>query len=1345
MNEPAPRPRLESADAALRAEQERASYSGRTRYTQLEYEALLANLSIGIAFTRDRRFFLCNPKFAEMFGYGPDELIGRPGEIVYRSPESYAALGQIAVPILTAGRQLDLEWEMRRKDGSGFLCRLIAKAIDPQNTQQGTVWIVEDITGRRRQADEVARLVREQEAILGTASIGIVFVRDRRIIRCNRRYEEMYGYGPGEMDGQSTTILYPGAAAYEQGSTVYEKLARGETSRRIELRRRKDGSTFWNRADGRAVDPQDPHKGSVWIVEDITEERKAAEELQRVLAEQQALLNTVVVGIHFTRDRKTVRCNRRYEEMFGYAPGTAVGSPTRDLYFTEEEYERIGETYAEIDAGHTHSREAWLRRQDGSGFWCRVTGRAVHPGEPTKGYVWLLEDITERKRAEQALERMVREQDAVLQNALIGIIFSKERKILRCNRRFEEIFGYGQDELIGRSTRFMFESDEAFEAGGDAVYEAIWRGETQHLERSHVRKDGTRIWCSISGRAVQPGDPSQGSVWLWEDITQEREAEERIERAAAEQELILDNATVGIAFVRNRIIQRCNRRFEEIFGYGQDELIGRTTRFMFESDEAFEAGGDAVYEAIWRGETQHLERSHVRKDGTRIWCSISGRAVQPGDPSQGSVWLWEDITQEREAEERIERALAEQELILDNATVGIAFVRNRMIQRCNRYLEEMAGTGPGELVGQSSSVLFADADDWQRAGSLAFLTTPPGATHDAEWRFKRRDGSTFRCRTRGRRIDVGDEIQEWIWSFEDVTAERDADLRVQRALAEQELILDNATVGIAFVRNRAFQRCNPRFEQMFGYGPGELIGQGTRAIYSTQAEYDRDAAWYDEMRDGSAVSSEREYRRKDGAVFWCKIVGKAIDPAHPGEGSIWIYDDVTVEHAARASLEKAVAERTAELEQAKARAQHLADHDALTGLPNRRILEDRLTQALALSRRNRKQTAVMFIDLDRFKPINDSLGHAVGDVLLKEVSQRLVNQLRVGDTICRIGGDEFVVVLPEVKRSSDVAQVAQKVIEQVSQPAMIEERELAVSCSIGIAVFPEDGSDAETLIRNADAAMYHAKELGRANYQFFTEQMNQAASRRLALEADLRRALGRDELRLHYQRIVGADTGKLTGHEALVRWQHPERGLVPPGEFIQIAEESGLILKIGEWVLREACKWAKALGQEFQIAVNLSPRQFNDPKLAQMVAQALKTSGLPPKLLELEITESLAMSHTDITLTTLKRLKKIGVSIAIDDFGTGYSSLAYLKRFPVDKVKIDRTFVAEIPGDREHGAIVSAIVALAHALNIEVIAEGVEDEKQREYLRRCGCDYVQGYLIGRPQDADSAANSVPST
>jgi diguanylate cyclase (GGDEF)-like protein/PAS domain S-box-containing protein len=1096
-------PALRSIESALEVVQ--ASYAGKTRYTQLEYEALLANASIGIAFTRERRLFLCNHKFAEMLGYRPEELVGQLGEVVYPSRDSYAALGRIAVPLLGAGRQLDVEWELRRKDGSTLLCRMVARAIDEKNPQQGgTVWIVDDVTERRRHADEVARLAREQEAILGTASIGIVFLKDRKIVRCNRRYEEMYGYAPGELVGKPTAELYANPEDRAKAPAAYELLARGQKARRVEMRRRKDGTTFWTRADGKAVDPHDPYKGSVWTVEDITEQRRAEEELQRVLAEQQALLNNVVVGIAFSLERKIVRCNRRFEELFGFAPGGAIGASWREAYFTDDEFEERRRTYAELDEGHIHTREQWLRRQDGSGFWCRVTARAVEAGQPAKGYVWLLDDVSERKRADEALERMVREQDAILQNVLTGIAFIKDRHILRCNRRFEQIFGY------------------------------------------------------------EPG-----------------------------------------------------------------ELLNRTTRFMFASDADYAKAGGPVYDAVWAGETQYLEREQVRKDGGRIWCSISGRAVQPGDPSQGSVWLLDDITQEHDAEQRVQRALAEQELILDNATVGIAFLRNRVILRCNRYFEEMMGAGPGELVGQSTTVLFASKEEWQRAGKQSDKAQP-GESFEGEARFRRRDGSTFIGRVRGRRIDAGEAEQEWIWSYDDVTAEREADARVKSALE---------------------------------------------------------------------------------------------------------------------SLERAVADRTTELEEAKARAQHLADHDALTGLPNRRLLEDRLTQALAMSQRNRQHTAVMFVDLDRFKTINDSLGHAVGDVLLKEVSQRLVEQLRTGDTICRIGGDEFVLVLPQIKRTSDVAQVAHKVIEQLSLPVMAEERELVVTPSIGIAIFPDDGRDAETLIRNADAAMYHAKEAGRANYQFFTEQMNQAASRRLALESDLRRALSKGELRVHYQRFVdatGRDLGKTAGYEALLRWQHPERGLVLPGDFIQLAEETGLILRIGEWVLREACRWATFIGAPtlgnggLQVAVNLSPRQFNDPNLPRIVAAALKETGLPPRLLELEITESLAMRETDATLATLRKLKELGVSIAIDDFGTGYSSLAYLKRFPVDKLKIDRSFVAELPKDREQCAIVSAIVALAHALNVRVIAEGVETDAQREFLARCGCDFLQGYLVGKPLEADAA-------
>jgi len=1216
------------------AEQRTPSYAGVPRDAQLEYRAILANASIGIAFTRGRKFFLCNPKFAAMFGWQTEELVGQPGEAVYPSRESYEALGAIAIPILGAGGQLDIEWEMRRRDGSTFLCHIVAKAVSESSPQAGTVWIAEDVTERRRHADEVARLAREQEAILDTASIGICFVKDRHIVRCNRRMEQMYGYAPGELNGKPTAVTYAEGADQAKVPEWYAQMARGETHSHVLPARRKDGSVFWERASGRAMDPADPAKGAVWLLEDITDQRRAEEELQRVLAEQRALIDNVVVGIAIVRERKFARCNRRFEELFGYAGGEALGLSVREVYFTEAEFEAGGATYAELDAGRTHTREQWLRRRDGSGFWCRLSGRAIEPGNPAKGYVWLFEDFSERKRADEEIRRMVREQDAVLQNALIGI-----------------------------------------------------------------------------------------------------------------------------AFIRDRRVVRCNHRFEEIFGYAQGELLGRSTRFMFASDTEFEAGGDPLYEAVWRGETQSIERAHLREDGTRIWCSISGRAVQPGDPSQGSVWLFEDITQEHAAEERVRHALAEQELILDNAAVGIAFVRNRVIQRCNRFLEQMVGAEPGTLVGKTSGVLFYSEADWLESGRLAYGQTAPGQTHDSEWRFRRSDGSGFVCRTRGRRIDAGSGEQEWIWSFEDVTLEREAEARIQRALAEQELILDNATLGIAFVRHRAFQRCNPRLEEMFGYAPGELSGRSTEALFASRQEFEAvGAEMYPRLAGGASHVEERRLRRKDDTPIWCKVVVKAADPERAEEGAIAIYDDITAEHAARESLEasrdaleRAVAERTRELvaanrqleaeirerKQAESRAQHLADHDALTGLPNRRLLEDRLTQAIARSARNRKPIAVMFVDLDRFKHVNDTLGHAVGDAVLKEIGDRLVRQLRLADTICRMGGDEFVVVLPEIKRSSDAAGVAQKVIELASQPVTVQDHELLVSASVGISVYPEDGRDAETLIRNADAAMYHAKETGRAGYQFFTAEMNVTASRRVALESELRRAVQDEALRVFYQPVVDARTGATVSYEALLRWQHPARGLVPPLEFLQLAEDTGLILRIGDWVLREACRRVARMdaAHALPVSVNLSAREFADPKLAELVARALADAGVSPKLLALEVSEATVMQHADISLAVLAKLRALGVAVTLDDFGTGFSNLAQLRRLALERLNVDRALVAALPADRDAATVVSAIVGLGHALGLRVLAAGVETEAQRDFLKACGCDLMQGYLFGAPAAA----------
>ena len=416
--------------------------------------------------------------------------------------------------------------------------------------------------------------------------------------------------------------------------------------------------------------------------------------------------------------------------------------------------------------------------------------------------------------------------------------------------------------------------------------------------------------------------------------------------------------------------------------------------------------------------------------------------------------------------------------------------------------------------------------------------------------------------------------------------------------------------------------------------------------------------------------------------------------------------------------------------------EHLAYHDALTGLPNRPLFMDRLIIALAQANRANQKLAVLFLDLDRFKDINDSLGHTVGDTLLKSAADRVRRCVREGDTVARFGGDEFTLVIPKVDKIEDAAKIANKIIETLKIPFQINDRELFITTSIGVAIYPIDGLDPETLVRNADTAMYRAKEQGRDNYQLYAPAMNARALERLALENELRRALSQHELIVHYQPIVTTG-GKVVSVEALVRWQHPERGIVGPAHFISLAEISGLIVPIGEWVMRTACKqvrhWQKKFDQQITVAVNLSARQFQHPDLVAQVRQIIIDTGIQPGSVELEITESSAMQNAENTIFTLKELKELGVKIAMDDFGTGYSSLNYLKQFPIDTLKLDQTFVRDVMTDRRDAAIVGAVITMAHRLGLQVIGEGVETQAQLEYLTREGVDYMQGYLFSAPK------------
>ncbi len=669
----------------------------------------------------------------------------------------------------------------------------------------------------------------------------------------------------------------------------------------------------------------------------------------------------------------------------------------------------------------------------------------------------------------------------------------------------------------------------------------------------------------------------------------------------------------------------------------------------------------------------------------------------------------------RDSEQRL-RVLLQQlpaGIFLTDIQGEIRYVNDRWQLLAGLTAEQAAGTGWIQALHPDDRNLMLET--WRQAiqNCTEFV---------ADHRFRTPSGRVKWLNTRATPLmDRAGRITGYLGVHADIADLKQTEETLRASEARFRSYFELPLIGIALTgADKRWWEVNDWLCEMLGYRRAQLLSM-TWAELTHPDDLGIDVMQFERVigRRIEGYSVDKRFIRQDGALLYTGVSTRCVRRTNGAvDYFVMVIQDIT------------------ERKEAEDRVQHLAHYDPLTGLPNRVLLGDRLQQAVARAGREHAQTGVMMVDIDRFKLINDALGHAVGDRLLQEVATRLRGCARQCDTISRQGGDEFAVLLPDLDSGDEATRIAQRMLELMAQPIRLDDQELSVTCSIGISLYPRDGRTGDLLLKNADIALYRAKDMGRNNYQFYLSGATMLSRERLNLETSLRHAVERQQLEVYYQPKWDFRAGAVTGAEALVRWNHPKLGLLSPARFIPIAEDSGLVLPMGEWVLRAAIREIGELHRSgfpgLRIAVNLSGRQFQQVELADLVAQALTENGFDPVCLELELTESTLMHHTDNNLAVLNALKATGARIAIDDFGTGYSSLSYLQQFPVDVLKIDRTFVMDLPDAAGSVAIVDAIVTLAHGLGLEVVAEGVETPEQLAFLHTHGCDEGQGYYFGRP-------------
>ncbi|MDP9190820.1 MAG: EAL domain-containing protein [Acidobacteriota bacterium] len=779
----------------------------------------------------------------------------------------------------------------------------------------------------------------------------------------------------------------------------------------------------------------------------------------------------------------------------------------------------------------------------------------------------------------------------------------------------------------------------------------------------------------------------------------------------AAQEIIGTMADVLFVCDREGRIEFANRAAATTLGYSETELAGKSINDLLAREDDLSA-------KLHRRSLRNDEHVFATATGERVNLTLSiAPVIHDGAPA-GAVIIGRDMRDRKRAEREVLQAVTLLQTTLDSTADGILVIGdgNRIVSYNQRFLEmwhipQQVMDGGDDRVAMQYIVQQLVLPDEFISSVDALSAQPEAESFDL---LAMKDGRRFERYSIGRRVEDIETIR--VWSFRDVTARFSAEAALRESEIRYRLLFEQNAAGVVVSQlDGTIIDCNQTFAEMVGFSRVELAGRSSASLYANASESDELTML---LRSAGTLNSvEVELRRADNRVVWVLsnlvLVGDAI---------------TGVVHATVVDI--------SDRKRAEEQIEFHAYHDVLTHLPNRKLFTDRLRHSLTRAKRNNRPVAVMFIDVDHFKNINDTLGHTAGDELLLEMARRLRECVRDDDTVARLGGDEFTIILSELRHPDDAVGVAQKILEAVQEPLDINGTPIVVSASIGIALYPEDGLDPESLLRNADSAMYRAKEEGRNTYQLCTNEMKSRAVERLGVEGRLRNAVHGDQLMVFYQPQINLITGRTIGVEALVRWNDPLRGIVEPASFIPIAEETRLILPLGEWVLRTACRqmkdWQDRGAGPMRVAVNLSARQFLQQDLVEMVRNTLAETGLGPSSLDLEITETTAMQNAEVTVETLRALRALGVGISIDDFGMGYSSLNYLKRFPLNAVKIDRTFVSDITSNNGDAAIVAAVIGMARSLRLRVLAEGVETAEQLAFLRSKECDEAQGYYFSRP-------------